>query len=220
VKDIIDFYEKPPEQDYAKRHGAGQFYWAPFMYVRESPDLPRYRPSRPIEKLDVTTFDPAREQPDSSAQTDVDEFLGIGKYKLRRVVVLSSRADTWKAYAKSAGELYLIAPVYTLWDKYAERYKYPEEFVAHAIEYRYNSVFYLPRDDQYGVEESIVRLDQVAGMHATWLVNAPRLRLRQEALELLRQWFHYYVTGRLPEELEGEIATYRELVSDGQRNAG
>jgi hypothetical protein len=213
MKGIIDFYETPPKLDYTKKHEGGQFYWAPFMFVPSGPQVARYTPNQPIGPLDVSRFDPEAEQPNDRAGTDVDEFHAIDKFKLRRVVILSSQADSWTAYGKSAGDLYLVAPAYTLWDKYAERYKYPADFIRHAIEYRYNSVFYLPDSEVHGVEESVLRLDQVGPMHATWLVKAPRLKLTSEALTILRTWFYYFVTGTLPREFEQEIQAYRELVS-------
>ena len=214
MKGIVDFYEKPPETDYAKRHGAGQFYSAPFVYAFDQTLVPRYKPGLAIEKLDVTKFDPEYEEPDTSADTDVDEFLAVAKYKLRRVVILSTPAHRWKAYEKAGGEFYLVAPVYTLWDKYEERYKYPEEFIRRAIEYRYNSVFYLPESEKHGVEEAITRLDQVGAMHASWLVRAPTVRLTHEALALLRNWFCYCVTGMLPGRLKEEIEAFRQLVAE------
>lgn len=217
MKDIIDFYEKPSGLDYAKRRQPGQFYWAPFMYVPAAAHVARYRPRQPIEALDVTMFDPEQEQPDPSADTDTDEFLAIAKFKLRRVVVLSGRVEPWEAYGKKAGDLYLVAPIYTLWDRYMERYKYPEDFIRQAIEYRYNSVFYLPQSERHGVEEAIVRLDQTGAIHSSWLVKAPATKLSGEALELLRNWFYYYLTGMLPKALKGELDAFRDLLAEQAR---
>lgn len=213
MKDIIDYYEHPG-RDYASRYERGQFYWAPFLYIPDTQEVVRYQKDLPTTTMDIRKFNPEYEKPDPVSGTKSDEFLAILKFKLRPVIIVSTLADPWKAYGKKAGEYYIIAPIYTTKDPTTGRYKYPLEFVKGAIEYRYNSVFYLPPDGDSYVKEAVVRLDMLSTLHRSWLVRPMPVRLTDDALSVLSGWLHYYLTGRISKGLNEELEAFRELLAE------
>ncbi len=218
--EAINFYEPLSRAD-AKRHERGQFWWTCFPYAFDGPEVMRYRPNRPSQKLDIRQFDPSKEASDDSADTDPSEFLAIAKFKKRPAVIISTAGTPYKGRAWSGGEFFLVAPVYSLRDECTGEYRALPEFVWNAITYRYSSVFYLPRDDTFDIHEATLHFDQMTTLHRSWLLEPRKARLTGEAMNCLDEWLYVYLCGKVRRRFNRDLADYREMVgSDPQIRTG
>lgn len=210
---VIDFYE-PLSQADAQRYERGQFWWVCCPYSFRQPQVTRFWPNRPTDTLDLRRFDPRREKPDTVAKTDSDEFLAITKFKRRPVVILSTCGSVYYDRAWQGGEHFLIAPARSLRVPLTGEYKANPHFVWGAITYLFSSIFYLPRDPEYDIRESVVHFDHMKTLHRSWLLQPGRARLGKEAMICLDQWLRNYIYGKVSPRFNKDLEAYRDMVGE------
>lgn len=206
---IIDYYQAPP-RDYRKRHDVGQFFLAPVPFQlhgkilhlrahyvsREKPEESEYT----IEATEFDAFDPTGQTPIYELKLPSDAFVIPNPHKLRPVIILSEAIPDWADYQRKREDYYLVAPLYSAKDT-AGNYKYSEAFLHRIQAYEYPNLFYLPESDEFGVHESIVRLDRVLFTHADFLRPQPT-QLTDDAIFCLTRWLHHFVGAELEEVLK------------------
>lgn len=205
----ITFYEHPG-RDYRQQCRPGQFFWAPVPFLLKG-NVPRlrldyYDPEKPynssytIEQIDIKRFRPEDAEPIYELGLASDEFVLCVTHKFRPVIVVSQEVAHWRDYHRGYDPCYIVVPLYGTRDIVGE-YKFSEEFLLRVQAYQYNTLFYLPQDDEYGVEESLARLDRVVIIHRDLLRPRP-VSLTDDALYCLTRWFHYFLGADLDEILD------------------
>lgn len=118
-----------------------------------------------------------------------DQELAAIKCKRRPVVIFSQPLERWRIpNTKRQEDTYLCLPLFGL-------DQYERDFALSVRAFKYESAFYMPAAS-FGTEESFIRFDraQIVDRHQLqrW---QPHVKLHDDALLLLQEWFHYYVTG-------------------------
>lgn len=206
----IEYYS-PPRRNYRNQVEIGQMFWAPVPYLLWR-NLPWLRleyqdkenaknSSYTIEYADAQTFEPREHQPIRELNLSSAEFVLCIAHKIRPVIVISPCSPISPLKNE---HIYLIAPVYGVRDT-SGNYKYSEEFLLRTQAYQYPTSFYLPQEDEFGIEESIVRFDKIIPAHLSILRPRP-VRLSKDAVYCLQMWLHYF----LGADLDEMISIYRE----------
>jgi hypothetical protein len=205
----ITFY-RHPGQDYRRYCKPGQFFWAPVPFLLTG-SVPRlrldyYNPKKPynssytIEEVNIQRFQPEDADPIYELGLASDEFVLCVTHKFRPVIVVSREVSPWRDYRKKYDECYVVIPLYSTKDPAGE-YKFSEQFLLRVQAYQYPTLFYLPEDDEYGVSESLARLDRAVVIHRDLLKPRP-VSLTDDALYCLTCWLHYYLGAELDEILD------------------
>jgi hypothetical protein len=210
----IDYYEPLAKATALKQVERGQFWWTFYPYAFNQTKFTRFWPDRPTETVDVTRFDPEKEQPDAKAGTEPGEFLAVAKFKRRPVVILSIKGTEYAYRAWRGGEFFLVAPSRTLRNSLTGEYKAPPQFVWEAITYKYSPIFYLPRSDEFGIQEGVLHFDRITAVHHSWLLTPCKARLRQEAMICLDEWLRNYIYGKVRLKFNKDLEAYREMVGN------
>jgi len=174
----------------------GALYTAPIFFVNSDLSLlkiqyidPNHKnpPMLQIGKADDKSFN---HPPVIELGLRDDEELAVAKCKRRPVVIFSQPLERWRIPStKRQEDTYLCLPIFGL-------DQYELEFALSVRAFKYESAFYIPTESSFGIEEGFIRFDraQVVDRHQLkrW---QPPIKLHEDALLLLQEWFHYYVTG-------------------------
>ena len=198
---VVDYYEKPSRQ-YRDTYLPGQIYWAPIPFVsNEKPKrlrLDHHDPERPkndtytLLETDVTTFDGQSDQPLRHLELASDDLLLVTPFKKRPVILMTgppgSPSDIVANYSG-----FLVVPCYSIRDQ-AGNYKpwVTREIILRSKAYQLDSVFYLPSSDEFGMSESLARLDRIQFVRIDHLMPRP-VSLTETALNLLKDWTYHFL---------------------------
>ena len=192
---ITTFYEPdkvPPKQ--ALRPGA--VFNAPILFVDSGLRLlkieyidPKHR-KPPMLKLGKEDEDSFKHPPVLELGLRDNEELAALKCKSRPVIIFSQPLARWKFLGEEGqGDSFLCLPLFGL-------DQYEREFVLSVRAFKYESAFYLPKDATFRLEESFVRFDRTQIVHQHQLKRwYPHVKLHDDALMLLQEWFRYFTTG-------------------------
>lgn len=128
--------------------------------------------------------------------------------KDRPVIVLGGTSATDLKPSKTrVADVVMVLPVYGF-DQFDEHDR------KRASYYEFSNVFYLPAHDQPVFDEGFARLDQVQPVARSQLGRHRGLKLSEDALDALLEWFIRYTTGRGPDD--SMILDYRrEMLAAG-----
>jgi len=174
----------------------GAIFEAPILYVDSKMNL-----------LKVQYVDPQHQKPPMLQLGEVDdksfnhppvreiglrdnEELAALKCKRRPVVIFSRSVERWRLPGiERQIDTCFCLPLYGLKD-------YDREFVVSLRAFKYESAFYLPAEKSLGMAESFIRFDRGQIVHCHHIKRwRPPLRLHEDALLVLQEWFRYYTTG-------------------------
>jgi hypothetical protein len=164
--------------------------------------------------MDLEHFDPRTEQRDEELDTDPGEFWAVTKFKKRPVMILSTAGTPYADRAWRGGGFFLIAPIRSLRHPVSGEYKTDPDFVWRTMTYRYSSLFYLPRDDQYAIHEAVLHLDRMKTLHKSWLLEPRSARLSDDAMKCLDEWLRNYLYGKVCSKFNDDLETYRQVVGE------
>lgn len=210
---LIDFYERIP----AKENGCyqrGHFFWTCFPYAFFSPRVTRFWNNKPTETIDITEFNPSKEEYDPNNHTEADMFLAINTYKRRPVVLLSSQCQSFDPKGLHGGEYFLVAPLRSLRILETNEYRHKPDFIWNTINYKYNSIFYIPSSDEGTIRESIIFFERMTTLHLSWLIPFGDIRLSSDAMACLDMWLRNYIYGTLPSKFNQNLEDYRKLMGE------
>ena len=210
---VIDYYE-PAEEKGDLQYSQGSVWWACLPYTFDKPIVTRFYFDRPIERLDLTTFEANKEVVDKKSNTNPGEFLALSKFKKRPVVILSTPGSPYGDRAWHGGEYFVVAPLRSLRVDVTGEYKANPDFVWGAVTYHYNSIFYLPDDPKFDLRESVVQFDRLTTLHVSWLLEAAKAKLTRDAWICLSSWLQNYLFGRIPKTFNENLNAYREMVGE------
>ncbi len=189
-------------------------------------DQPVYLPAR--HGLKVTRVDPNDDSnleyevggrtseifnhpPVHSLKMESTEGAVIAKVKRERpVIVLGGKSASdfspSKGQARHA-EIVMVVPIYGA-DQYDEQIR------KRMMIYDFTNAFYLPADPSAGFDEGFARLDHIQPVLEGHLSKHRGLRLADEALDALQEWFMTFLMNMKP--ADSMIEDYRRMViSDG-----
>ena len=210
---VIDFYEPLIRTD-THRYERGQMWWTCYPYLNLHPRVIRAWGNGATAEMDLHQFDPTQERSDEKSDTAPGEFLAITKFKKRPVVILSTAGTPYQDRAWQGGGFFLVAPVRSLRHSLTGECIAPPGFVWGTITYQYSSVFYLPRDDQFGVREAVLHLDRMKTLHQSWLLEPRRACLSKDAMVCLDEWLRNYIYGKVRDKFNKDLETYRQMVGE------
>ena len=119
-----------------------------------------------------------------------NEELAALKCKSRPVIIFSQPHARRKVLGeKREDDSFLCLPIFGL-------DQYERDFVLSVRAFKYENAFYLPRHTEFRLEESFVRFDRAQIVHQHQLKRwYPHVKLHDDALMLLQEWFRYFMTG-------------------------
>ena len=147
--------------------------------------------------------------PIHSLQLASDEAIMLARAtRDRPVVVLGATSAVAELAAGGArdAELAMVIPLHP-----AEPYDEPTR--RGVARYAFANAFYLPASERPRMQESVARLDHVQPLPRAELTEHRGLRLSDDALEALVEWFVAFTTNRLPDD--SLILAYRQERPDG-----
>lgn len=217
--DLIDDYYVPATRKAQKDYPRGHIYWCPCCYLTERLSILYPRGSDPYHKeptlfetrvIDPRNFNDPPHTPLTNPKLEADEELVVFHAKRRPVVMLSSKSEPWQYRAgKTRTRSVLVAPLYSFSEADSPEWKLRVRALA------YRELFYLPENGELNLKESYVRLDLTHIVPGRWL--KPKLAcLHPDALQLLTDWFNFYVTGEMDEYLEEHREALLEAVDKVQ----
>lgn len=209
---VIEYYE--PVASGSVQVERGQFWWTCFPMIFTTPNVTRFYCDRPTETLDIKKFDPSKETYDNDNKTDNNEFLAVVKYKKRPVIILSTGGTPYKDRGWVGGEFYVIAPVISLRDEVSGEYRCAPEFVWNTITYQYNSLFYIPANNNYDFHEGIVHFDRLTALHQSWLLEIRPAKFTHEAMTCFEEWLHLYLYNKIRTKFKADLDAYKEMVGE------
>lgn len=198
------YYEKPSE-GYRDRRQRGQIYEAVIPYSGGKP-LQQLKvvsaevgsdPWCVVESSDLNKIRRGGAVPELGLRAR--EALLVREAKARRAIILSTPPAEWSSATRRSEAAYLLAPIYSFKADDEEEHRSRVKALA------YNTLFWLPGDAEYRMQEGCVRLDRVQPVHAS-LLDAKPVRLSSRALDALTAWYGAYLTGMIP----GRIRAFRE----------
>ena len=217
--DLVDDYYMPATREEQKDYPRGHIYWCPCCYLTERLLTLYPRGSDPYHKLptlfetcaiDPRKFNDPPHTPLTNPTLEADEELVVFRAKSRPVIVLSSKSEPWQYRGgKTRTRSVLVAPVYSFSETDNPKWKPRVRALA------YRELFYLPENEMLNLNESFVRFDLTHIVPGRWL-KAKLACLHQDALDLLTDWFSFYVTGELQEYLEEHRNNLLEAVDTAQ----
>jgi hypothetical protein len=122
------------------------------------------------------------------------EALVVRQAKCRRVILLSSPPANWQSGPSRSENVYLAAPIYSFKSHDGADHR------SRVKAYAYNTLFWLPGDENCGMLEGCVRLDRVQPVHSS-LMEAKPIKLIPDALDALIAWYGAYLTNRVPQRI-------------------
>ncbi len=207
---LIDQYYQPASNDYRRVIRRASLANIPALFLIEQLQILKIDyedPDRP-GNFNFIIVEPGsdsfKHNPIKKLGLETDEELLAVQAKRRTVIVLSEQPV--EVDIRGMGpreqdflECYAVGPLYTFGDKY------PAEFKAHIVAFRYPQFFYLPPDPEHGIRESFVRLDRIQMVARELLLPKPTY-LSRDAQQLFNEWLVYYLTGELKDYLRELIA--------------
>jgi hypothetical protein len=200
MNDLIDTYYEVSTTQGEEAFQRGQIHWAPCLYLER--DLTLVRPAGPepwtgaIEgwemvdgaqpRLDPSPFDhpPLRSPPLENRE----EWLAL-KAKQRPSILFSSPPEQWHYRSGETREsVYLMLPMFSFHDNDSEEFRLRVRALA------YRELFFLPGDEELHMVEGFVRFDRAHVVPRSWL-RRHRTKLSDDAMLVLDEWFHFFLTG-------------------------
>jgi hypothetical protein len=200
-----DTYYEAPGEGYSRKRERGNIYEALVPYSGEE------KPQRlkvvaagggepPWCEVEEVTLNDIRNAPAvEELGLAQREALIVRKAKCRRVVLLSCPPANWQSSGTRSENVYLVAPIYSF------RAQDGDDHRSRVKAYAYNTLFWLPGDDNFGMREGCVRLDRVQPVNAALLESKP-IKLIHPASDALIAWYGAYLTNRIPQRI-GEYRT-------------
>lgn len=199
MEDLIRAYYEVSSVQRQNTCERGEIYWAPSLYLER--DLTLVRPVGPdawAGDIDGWEF-VAAGQPDVSPPPfdhaplwsvrleSREEYLAL-KAKQRPSILFSSAPEPWSYRSGETREsVYMMLPMSSFHDDD------PHEFRLRVRALQYRELFYLPSDQRLRLVEGFVRFDRAHVVPRNWL-QGHLVRLSDDAMLLLDEWFKFYVT--------------------------
>jgi len=206
MDDLIETYYETSTTQRQNTYERGEIYWAPSLFLER--DLRLVRPVDPdpwagdidgweIRRATETDLDPPPfdHLPLISPRLQShEEYLAI-KAKKRPVILFSSGAEVWTYRSGRPREpVYVMLPMFSFYEDD------PIEFRLGIQALDYRELFYLGADDSLDMVEGFVRFDRMHVVPRGWLKRR-LVRLTDDAMLLLDEWFKFYITGIAPDWL-------------------
>lgn len=221
--ELVDVYFRAVPKEFKDQVIPGRVCWVPSLYLVETVVGLTVRYADPGYERDILfelvseTENPALFNHDPLKHPPLrknEAFLAV-KAKRRPVIVLSR--PTVKRSAASGvdhdfPQCFIVAPLYTFGD--AEE-PYSQEFIERVKAMEYDEFLYIPKSDEFDIEESFVRFDRVQSV-AKRNIRLESTMLTDDAFDLLKDWIRYYLAG----PLEGTIADYRKIRMNAIKKTG
>ena len=192
-------------------------------FVRLTPDHynparqePDYFTARSYSAADVLhrKHDLFHHLPVANEQLQKSEEFVVQRFKLRKAVIYSTSIEIPGFKAEDARRLriwfqgcFLVLPIYTL-ETEEKQPKYPARFIERLKAYAYPHLFYLPRAEDFGMRESVLRFDRMQVVPKDFM-HAANVCLSEDAAVLLEEWLKFYLFGELDDTTI--LAEYRKL---------
>jgi hypothetical protein len=200
---VHEYYLSATRKEQAE-HARGQMYWCACCYFKTGMSILYPRGSDPYDKLptlfetrdiDPRKFNEPPHRPLTRPRLEAEEEFIVLRAKNRPVITLSSKPEPWKYRdGKTRDECVLVVPAYSFHELDSAEWKLRIRALA------YRELFYLPGDQTLGLSESFLRFDRAHVVPCRWL-RGKGVCLHPDALELLTDWFQFYLTGELDEYL-------------------
>ncbi|MGB9300663.1 MAG: hypothetical protein WCD51_08735 [Anaerolineae bacterium] len=220
--DLIDKYYVGATNKQQDQYPRGHIYWCPCCYFDEETTILRPRGTDPYgkkpplfetQKVDPRRFNDPVHPPVLRPKLEADEEFLVLRAKNRPVIVLSSQSQAWRTRdGRERIPCMLVAPVYSFHEDD------PAEWKLWMRALRYPDLFWLPQDDTVGMQESFVRFDRIHVVPQRWL-RRKGVRLHQDALDVLTDWFRFYLTAE-PDYLEEHRGKLLRAVQEQLTNPG
>ena len=166
-----------------------------------------------ITSIDVNKVDLISEGDDPYSHTVAGEFVALCKYKVRPVVILSTRHDTdynpWHSE-----DYYLIAPIYSLRKQESGEYKYKVDFIWKIARYCYPQLFYLPAEKSFNCYEAVIRFDRMVSIHKSWLRQPRPFQLTEQIMIYLNEWLRLSIYGKIDTDISNTLEEYRKYIGE------
>jgi hypothetical protein len=221
---VIEYYQPPP-REYRSDFKPGQICYAPIPFVLDCKPrrlrIDYHNPENPsntsyvLEQTDLQSYNPNNDPSLRFLGLLSDEFLLSVGYKKRPVVLISDPlTDPENTTANYSG--YLVAPCYSLCNSVGDyKPKITRKIILQSQAYQISNIFYLPKSEEYSMQEAFVRLDRIQFVRMEQLSPIPTI-LTPKAIELLRQWAWKYLgmPALLDPALEEYIKTAATKITD------
>jgi hypothetical protein len=202
--ELVDEYYLSATHKEQSKYPRGHIYWCPCCYFSRRLSILYPRGSDPYDKMptlfetkeiDPRKFNDPPHKPLRRPRLEAEEEFVVLRAKKRPVIVLSSKTEPWKRRdGRIRTQCVLVAPMYSFRETDGLDWKLRIRALA------YHELFYLPGNETLGINESFVRFDRAHIVPSGWL-KGKRVCLHPDALELLTEWFLFYLTGELDEFL-------------------
>ncbi len=200
MNDLIgDYYEVSTPQAEAA-YQRGEIHWVPSLYLER--DLKLVRPVGPdpwagdvegwemIEASQPDLHPPPFDHPPlrSPPLESREEHLAL-KAKLRPSILFSSAPEQWCYRSGDVREsVYLVLPMFSFHEEDRDEFRLRVRALA------YRELFYLPEDNRLRMIEGFVRFDRAHVVPRGWM-KPHSVRLSDDAMLMLEEWFVFYLTG-------------------------
>lgn len=204
-----EFYQEVPKEE-RQIWTPGRICDAPILYLKKHLEILKLQFVDPLEKKppmwmiaragkDVFNHEPLRKP-----KLEYDEEYAVNVCKRRPLIIVSEAGDKWWVNRQRRliyEECYLVAPSYTFKPEDSPKFRQRVKGFA------YNTLFYVPENKGFGIEEAMIRLDRMQMIPKKWI--EPRdVQLSKDALFLLLQWIWHLMTG----EADTTILAYRKEI--------
>lgn len=210
----IDFYQEA-SSNYRSDFAIGNILFAPIPFALGAniPYLKFHLPGRKdsdclysIETENIRNFNPINQEPIYELGLKSDEFVICLAHKFRPVIIISPNIPIIPYGGSSKGKSFLVLPLYGVRHiNGAYKPGFTEEFLLRAQAYQYKSIYYLPGDKKFDINESIVRFDKAIVINGEMLRPKP-VCLTNDAVFCVTSWFNYL----LGQDLDEIIVEYRK----------
>jgi hypothetical protein len=190
----------------------------PVSYNPASADSSKYSLTSKTVKHICTGTDGAAKLPHAALGLRSTEDLVACKVKKRPVVVLTECVNQEdQGFPAHFRGCVLCAPLFTLVDEDGfEKTGYGAQVISRIVALQYRRVFPLPTQPHLDSVLCAIRLDRIASIHVSCL-SVPELKISSRWLTFIREWVHYYATGRLRERPRSSgKESWGELLSTAQ----
>lgn len=208
MNDLIETYYEDSTTQRQNAYKRGEIYWAPSLFLERDLRLVRPVGSDPwagdidgweIKKATETDLDP----PPFNHPPLISRWLRLEKHeeclalkaKRRPVILFSSAPEAWEYRSGEKREpVHLTLPMFSLYEDDPVEWRLRIQALA------YRELFYLPADDTLKMAEGFVRFDRIHVVPRDWL-EMRLVRLSDDAMLLLDEWFKFYISGEAPDWL-------------------